>query len=228
VSRAPRRKTLPETTAAPQSSGVTGELSRLRRAPLYSEELGIDLARGGEDACFRWFLASLLFGGRISETIARRTYQAFCRHRLTTPQRILAAGWDFLVAPIMREGGYVRYDGRKSDQILRDCRALIDDYDGSLLRLHEAAHDSADLFARVLDFYGVGPVTANIFLRELRPFWTKADPPPLPLVVAAAAELGIDLGSYRRKTLSFARIEAGLIRRAHELRHSRSSSALRS
>jgi hypothetical protein len=26
------------------------------------------------------------------------------------------------------------------------------------------------------------PVTVNIFLRELRPYWTKADPEPLPIV----------------------------------------------
>lgn len=56
---------------------------------------------------FRWFLASLLFGGRIGEAIARHTYQAFCRHQLTNPRDILKAGWDFLVDPIMREGGYV-------------------------------------------------------------------------------------------------------------------------
>ena len=47
--------------------------------------------------------------------------------------------WDYLVNPIMREGGYVRYDGRKSEQILRDCRTLLADYGGSLVRLHELA-----------------------------------------------------------------------------------------
>ncbi len=41
--------------------------------------------------------------------------------------------------PVTREGGYVRYDGRKSTQVLRDCEGLIGDYDGTLSRLHEAA-----------------------------------------------------------------------------------------
>ena len=31
-----------------------------------------------------------------------------------------------------------------------------------------------DLEQTLLAFYGIGPVTMNIFLRELRPFWTKA------------------------------------------------------
>jgi hypothetical protein len=89
------------------------DLVQLKRSRLYSEELGIDLSTQDDGQYFRWFLASLLFGGHISETIARHTYQAFCRHRLTAPRDILAAGWDFLVSPIMREGGYVRYDFSK-------------------------------------------------------------------------------------------------------------------
>ena len=194
------------------------DLSCLEQSPLYSEELGIDLAAHSDEQYFRWFLASLLFGGRISETIAGRTYRAFCRHRLTTPHRILAAGWDYLVNPIMREGGYVRYDFSKSDKILRDCQKLVDEYGGSLWRLHEAAQDAHDLEARLLAFFGVGPVTANIFLRELRPFWPKADPAPLPMVGAVAARFDVDLTKYDRKSITFARVEAGLIRLRHQLR----------
>ena len=196
-------------------------LRELKRSKLYAEELGIDLASGREQDYFRWFLASLLFGGRIGEAIARRTYKSFCRHGLTSPRRIVAAGWDFLVNPVMREGGYVRYDGRKSEQILRDCRTLLVRYGGSLSRLHEAARDTDDLEARLDALYGVGPITANIFLRELRPFWSKADPLPLPSVLALANTLVIDLGRLRRKTLTFARIEAGLIGFSHRQRLSR-------
>ena len=76
----------------------------------------------------------------------------------------------------MREGGYVRYDGRKSTQVLRDCEMLIADYGGRLSRLHDAARDARDLEERLLAFYGVGPVTMNIFLRELRPFWARRIP----------------------------------------------------
>jgi hypothetical protein len=110
---------------------------------------------------------------------------------------------------------------------LRDCRTLVDEYQGSLWRLHETALDKSDLEARLLAFHGVGPVTANIFLRELRPFWPKADPSPLPVVLTVAKSLGIDLGRYRRTTLTFVRIEAGLIRMRREYRgHSASAKAL--
>jgi hypothetical protein len=185
------------------------------RGPLYSEELGIDLASGREQDLFLWFLASLLFGQRISEVIARNTYHSFVRHGLTSPHKILAAGWAYLVNPIMREGGYVRYDESKSRKILRDCATLLDLYGGSLQRLHDTARDKSDLQARLLAFYGVGPVTANIFLRELRPYWTKADPAPLPSVRALAQRLRLDLDKYDRKSLKFARLEAGLVRLRH-------------
>ncbi|RMD71766.1 MAG: hypothetical protein D6819_00745 [Gammaproteobacteria bacterium] len=193
-------------------------LDELEKSPLYSEELGIHLEQQSDGECFKWFLASLLFGGRISETIAKRTYRAFERHGLLTPQRILEAGWDFLVNPIMREGGYVRYDGMKSTQILRDCEKLMKDYGGSLLKLHEQAADSQDLEKRLLAFYRVGPVTVNIFLRELRPYWEKADPEPLPVVRELAQRLNIDLDRYPRKSLTFVRIEAGLMRLRHRLK----------
>jgi hypothetical protein len=183
---------------------------------LYSEEIGIDLSQGRDAVYFRWFLASLLFGARISETIAMNTYRAFLRHDLTSPGRIVGAGWGFLVDPIMREGGYVRYDGRKSTQVLRDCERLLTDYRGSLRRLHDAAGDARELEATLLTFYGVGPVTANIFLRELRPYWSKADPAPLLIVKSLAKKLKLDLARYPRKSLIFARVEAGLLRKRHE------------
>jgi endonuclease III len=190
---------------------------KLERSPLYSEELGIDLAKRSDNSYFRWFLASLLFGARISETTAKNTYRSFIRHGLTNPQKILKAGFDLLVYPVMREGGYVRYDGRKSTQVLRDCDMLIVDYDGRLSRLHDAARDAANLEERLLAFYGIGPVTMNIFLRELRPFWTKANPDPLPAVARLAKRLSIDLDRYSRKSLMFTRVEASLIRRRREL-----------
>ncbi len=187
-------------------------LSSLKKSRLYSEELGINLAEGADDELFKWFLASVLFGARISETIASRTYRAFEKYKLLTPRTILDAGWDFLVNPVMREGGYVRYDEKTSREILRNCDTLIQEYQGSLNRLHDLAADGRDVEERLLAFYGVGPVTVNIFLRELRPYWRKADPAPLPVVFELASRHGLDLSSLNRKSVTFARVEAGLMR----------------
>lgn len=201
-------------------------IDSLKKSVLYSEQLGIDLSKKNDEELFKWFLASILFGARISETIAVHTYNAFRKYALLSPERILAAGWDFLVNPVMREGGYVRYDEKTSSKMLRVCEKLIREYEGSLGNLHDLSGNEKDLENRLLDFYGVGPVTVNIFLRELRPFWKKADPEPLPIVKQVARKLKINLKDYERKSIVFARIEAGLIRLRKDARFAMSGPAL--
>jgi hypothetical protein len=46
------------------------EVQALKKSLLYSEDLGIDLEQRHEGEYFKWFLASLLFGARVSESIA--------------------------------------------------------------------------------------------------------------------------------------------------------------
>ncbi|MEW6570774.1 MAG: hypothetical protein AB1390_06335 [Nitrospirota bacterium] len=188
------------------------DIESLKKSLLYSEELAIELKKNTDEELFKWFIASILFGARISETIARNTYKTFEKYNLLEPRTILDAGWDFLVNPIMREGGYVRYDFKTSTKMLRICEMLIEKYDGRLKKIHAQSLDGNDLERRLLDFYGIGPVTVNIFLRELRPYWDKADPEPLPVVKKIARKLGMDLTLFQRKSVVFTRIEAGLIR----------------
>ena len=181
----------------------------MKKSKLYSEELGIDLSKG-EKEIFKWFLASILFGRRISEEIAKRTYRTFEKYNILSPEKIIEAGWDELVG-ILDEGGYVRYDFSTATRLLEICEELLDRY-GSLSKLHESAKDEKDLEKKLLAFKGIGSVTVNIFLRELRPFWEKANPDVLPLVKKYAEDMGIDLDKIDRKSMTFARIEAGLIR----------------
>ena len=190
----------------------------MERSLLYSEELGIALAKRSDAAYFRWFLASLLFGARISETTAKNTYRSFVRHGLTNPQKILKAGWDFLVYPVMREGGYVRYDDRKSTQVLRDCETLIADYGGRLNRLHDAARDARDLDAKAARVLRRRPGhLEHLPARAAAVLGHAQTPLRLPTVEKLAKRLSIDLDRYSRKSLMFARVEAGLIRRRREL-----------
>lgn len=157
---------------------------------LFSQELAIDLQSGRGEEVFRWFLASLLFGARISETVAKNTYRAFVRHRLLSAPAIVAAPFQELLQ-IMAEGGYVRYDGITSRKVKAVAEKLIASYGGDLNALHEQAKDAHDLMARLQQFKGVGPTTASIFLRELRGIWAKANPPLGHLARLAADHLRI-------------------------------------
>jgi hypothetical protein len=152
----------------------------------YSRELGIELSPGDSREIFKWFLAAILFGARISETLAARTYREFAREGLTTPQLILAQGWDGLVA-ILDRGGYVRYDFKTATKLLEVSGNLMKCHGGDLNALHRAAHSPADLELRIRSLgKGIGAVTVNIFLREMRGIWDKADPLPSEPVLAAA------------------------------------------
>ena len=156
----------------------------------YARELGIDLSSGKSAEIYKWFLASLLFGARISETIAEKAYREFERADLLSPQKILAAGWDRLVA-VLDRGAYARYDFKTATKLLEVNRALVEQYKGDLNALHTDAADASDLEQRLKQLgKGIGEITVNIFLRELRGIWKLADPVPTERVLRAASNLG--------------------------------------
>jgi endonuclease III len=157
-------------------------------------------------------LASILFGKRISEKIAANTYKKFVEAGITTPQKILEVGWQKLV-DLLDAGGYVRYDFSTADKLLDISKELLNKYGNEPLnKIHSIAKNPLDLEAKLQKFKGIGPVTTNIFLRELRHVWEKADPEPLPIVKKVAKIYNINLKKFNRKTKQFVKLEAALIR----------------
>jgi endonuclease III len=161
----------------------------------FSAELGIDLSNGESQEIFKWFLASKLYGARISSKIAARTYAEFQRRDVLTPEKLLETGWEGLVR-ILDDGGYARYDFSTATKLLEIMKKLKRDYDGDLNELHRKARDPRDLEVRLKALgKGIGAVTVNIFLRELRTAWPKARPDPSELVKLAAKNLGLLKGN---------------------------------
>ena len=158
----------------------------------FSVALGIDLSTGDAKEIFKWFLASILFGTRISETVViNTTYRMFEKEGVLSPEDLLKKGWDGIVE-ILDRGGYVRYDFKTATKLLDVSRVLIHGYRGDLNILHSMAADSKDLEERLVALgKGIGDLTVNIFLRELRGIWHKADPLPSELVIMAARNIGI-------------------------------------
>ncbi|MGB9853670.1 MAG: hypothetical protein ACPLRY_02540 [Candidatus Bathyarchaeales archaeon] len=113
------------------------------------------------------------------------------KYNVLTPERILETGWDGLVR-ILDEGSYTRYDFKTADKLLMVMRNLVEKHDGKLTKIHEKALNPHALEAELKTLgKGIGDVTVNIFLRELRGIWEKAKPNPTSLVVLAARNLGI-------------------------------------
>lgn len=206
----------------------------------FASALGIDLAAADAGERFKWFLAAMLYGTRISELLATRTWREFAARGVLTPEGIVATGWDGLVG-ILDVGGYVRYDYKTATKLLGVCAALMRDYGGSLDALHDAAADPRDLEHRIKALgKGIGDTTVGIFLRELRGIWAKAEPPLSPLAISGATALGYlrantpdpDRALARLRCLwetdgqpaaGFADFESALLRKGLRLRRQRPS-----
>ncbi|MGE5174230.1 MAG: hypothetical protein ACM3MD_10430 [Betaproteobacteria bacterium] len=204
----------------------------------FSVQMGIDLSSGKPDEIFKWFFASVLFGARISETIVNHTYHEMKTNHILSPKVILNTGWDGLVA-VLDKGGYVRYDFKTATKLLDLSKNLMDLYGGDLNVLHAAATDPDDLEKKLKSLAkGIGDVTVNIFLREMRGIWEKAKPLPLEPVVGAAQDIGIikKQARDRRKILEllmkawkdagmrkgdFPDFEAALVRLGREIKKKR-------
>lgn len=172
----------------------------------FSEELGLNLYR--KEDRFKWFLASILYAKRISYRIAEKTFRKFLEEGLSVPHIILKAGWNKLVE-VLDAGGYVRYDFSTATNILESMKILVEKYNGDIDDIHLKAKDSRDLEKRLMEFRGVGPVAVNIFLRELRGIWDKANPDASSLALMMEERLNLN----RDETMKF---ESRLVRIAIE------------
>lgn len=139
------------------------------RRQLLPRDLGFELRPGDEPSLFKWFLASFLFGNRISQDIAAATWLVLVEvHGCDTPRKLCGFTHAQLVR-MLGEGGYRRYDESTATRLSLLCRSLIDEYGGRIGGIAEASESHDDFEQRLLAFKGVGPVTASIFMREAEP-----------------------------------------------------------
>jgi len=158
-------------------SGPDAEVVRQLTATLggrFSIELEIDVDRGPGEV-ERWFLAATLFGARISARVAMQSYRVLSRDGISTIADVSGATWDRLVE-LLDEGGYARYDFRTATRLRELERAVRERYVGRISNLGTASTDPVQLETALDGLPGWGPVTARLFLRELRGVWPNARP----------------------------------------------------
>lgn len=155
----------------------------------YSKDLGIDVDGGAEEV-ERWFVAATLFGNRISASIAERTFLVLDGVELTRLARLRKVSWEQLVE-LLDEGGYARYDFRTASRLHSICDLVAERFGGCLGEIgrryltYPAVHDALD------GLPGWGPVTIDLFLREMRGVWPGAEPPLDRRAERAAHHLGL-------------------------------------
>ncbi len=121
---------------------------------------------------FRWFLLTFLLGKPIQSTVAVRTWQLFIDRKLDLPWTIIRMS-DRELVQLLRTGGYTRYQHVMTHALKTCMQQLISQYDGSLQLMVEDSADEDELSKRLQTLYGVGPKTAEIFMRETQELFAR-------------------------------------------------------
>lgn len=188
----------------------------LANCEVYSRKFNLDLEREP----FQWFLLSVLFGTRITQSIALRTFVMFRNEGVTTPESIIESGFDGLVS-ILDSGGYTRYDFRTAVKLEEMSRNILKA--GDLRSIYSSSKDQEELVSNLKGLAkGIGDVTVGIFLREMVGVWEKADPYPSTLVLSAAEFAAVSIEDYRKYGVTYAEFESFLIKVGRECLRSRS------
>ena len=182
----------PAATPAGKSEQQASALARRVVGALggrYSTELGIDVD-AGEPEIERWFIAATLFGTRISAAVAERTFRVLSDAGLARiGQARHIPGDDFIA--LLDEGGYVRYDERTATRFRALSDMISERYDGRAAVIGRRFTTYPALRAALDVLPGWGPVTIQLFLRELRGVWPGAQPPLDQRATSAARHLGL-------------------------------------
>src|SRR6266849_4800072 len=127
----------------------------MEQKKIYALELGINLSSKQETDYFKWFLACF----------------ELVKEDLVSPDAILEAGWDKLVA-VLDRGHYVRYDFSTATKLLDVCQALKEKY-GTLTNLLKQSQKIDELSSRLQEMKSIGPKTTEIFLRDIAPIFSE-------------------------------------------------------
>ena len=121
---------------------------------------------------FLWFLLAYLFGKPIQSNVAANTWKLFIDRKIDTPWAIRETSNRSLVR-LLDEGKYTRYDESTARALHLCMDQLLRDYDGSLILMCESSQDEDEFSKRLQKLYGVGPKTAEIFMRETEEYFAR-------------------------------------------------------
>ncbi|VFA90489.1 Uncharacterised protein [Gordonia paraffinivorans] len=161
-----------------------------RAGRTYADEAGITL-KNTPSPLFELLVLSLLLSTRISAGIAVAAAREFFSSGYRTPQTMADASWQDLVDALGR-AHYKRYDESTATRLGEAARKVLDDYHADLRELAERGdHDPEQVADLLQEFTGIGPVGADIFLREVQSVWTWAAPRFDERALQGAEELGL-------------------------------------
>ena len=198
-----------------------------RHGRTYAQETGIRLA-DKPAPLFQLLVLSLLLSARISADVAVAAGKELFAAGYRTPRAMRDASWQDRIDALGR-GHYRRYDERTSTMLEDTANHVLDRWNGDLRRLHAAAGDDPrHLTSLLTEFPGIGPVGADIFLREVQAVWPGISPYLDDRVKQGAQRIGLPEGRLTdvasKSAHDAAALAAGLVRLS---RDSRAANAIR-
>jgi hypothetical protein len=161
-----------------------------RHGTTYAEQAGIRLA-DKPGPLYQLLVLALLLSARISSEVAIAAARELFAAGYRTPRRMVESSWQDRVEALGR-GHYRRYDERTSTMLGDGAGQVQDRWRGDLRRLHaEADGDPARLRSLLTQFKGIGPVGADIYLREVQGVWPDVAPYVDARAIEGARRLGL-------------------------------------
>ncbi|MFJ8196397.1 endonuclease [Streptomyces sp. NPDC096152] len=156
----------------------------------FAEEAGIPL-KDAPQPLYRLLVLAVLLSARVRGSVAIATARALYDAGLRDPRSMAGSGRQDRVDALGR-GGYRRYDERTAT-LLGEGAELIDErWGGDLRRLRgEADGDLTKLRGLLREVPGIGPVGADIFLREVQRVWPETAPYLDAKALSGAERLGL-------------------------------------
>ncbi|ABD10334.1 hypothetical protein CcI156_12295 [Frankia sp. CcI156] len=201
--------------AGTDTEAVLAELLA-RHGRTYADEIGADVPADTAEAMFKMIVFALLASARIRTSIAVAACRSLMDAGWTDAAAMAEATWEDRTR-VLNSSGYARYDESTSRMLEAACRSLMDTYDGDVRRLRDAAEHSPDRERELLQkIKGIGPVGADIFLREAQAGWDELVPYLDERTRRTAGALGLPTDPARLAALvgrqDFPRLVAALVR----------------
>jgi endonuclease III len=207
-----------EATADQKQRTVTDLLKRFGRT--YAEQAEITLA-DKPAPLYQLLVLTTMLSHRISADLAVQGAKALFASGYRTPERMREAGWQDRVDALGR-GHFRRYDESTATTLGEVATTVIERWDGDLRKLRDAADaDPGRIRHLLMEFKGIGPTGADIFLREVQAVWPRVSPYLDSKVSAGAALLDLPTDAHHLADLvsspaQVARLASALVRVALE------------
>ena len=187
-----------------------------RHGTSFGDELGLDLRKGSPSALFGLLLFAVLSSARIRSVNAAAGTKALLDEGWSSLAKLRTTSWEQRVK-VLNRNGYARYDERTATMLGDLVDEVQGRWSGDLRNLRKAADGDVKVMkGHLTELKGLGPVGADIFLREVQQCWPEVRPYVDKRAKDAARQLGLPVRADALAELvdgdDLARLVAALVR----------------